>query len=200
MLKRHISLLLLITVILSISPSVFVRAENARQQDPIVLRAEQMLAQMSPEERVGQLFMVAFKGSSANQDSEIYDLIVHHHVGGVMLLAGNDNFVSTPDTVSSAYTLISQLQNAEWQASQNPSGSIPAGTPSPEPTATVASVSNYIPLFIGVEQDGDGYPNDQILHGLTGLPSLMALGATWDPTLAEQVGSGGRTGAFSTWV
>jgi beta-N-acetylhexosaminidase len=188
MLKRHISLLLLIALLLSISPSVFVRAESARQQDPIVLRAEQMLSRMSPEERVGQLFMVAFKGSSAQQDSQIYDLIVHHHVGGVMLLAGNDNFVQAPDTVSSAYSLISQLQNAEWAASQNPSENTSAGTPSPEPTITASPTSNYIPLFIGAEQNGDGYPNDQILSGLTELPSLMAIGATWDPTLAEQVG------------
>jgi beta-N-acetylhexosaminidase len=42
---------------------------------------------------------------------------------------------------------------------------------------------------MGISQDGDGYPNDQILSGLTQLPDLMALGATWNTGLAEQVGA-----------
>ena len=188
MFKRIIPILLLLAMVLSISPLGIARAGGAFQQDPLVTRARQMLAQMSPEERVGQLFMVTFTGPTVNQESQIYDLIVHHHVGGVMLLAGNDNFVAAPNTVSSAYQLVSQLQNAEWDASQSPSISTPEGTPSPEPTATASAVANYIPLFIGIEQSGDGYPNDQILNGLTELPSPMAIGATWNTGLAEQVG------------
>ncbi|HEX7975657.1 MAG TPA: glycoside hydrolase family 3 N-terminal domain-containing protein, partial [Anaerolineales bacterium] len=47
----------------------------------------------------------------------------------------------------------------------------------------------YIPLLIGLSQPGDGAPDDQILNGLTPLPSEMALGATWDPNLAAQAGT-----------
>ena len=188
MIRRFLSILLLLAMTLSISPVVSGRASVTLQEDPLVIRAGQMLAQMTPQERVGQLFLVAFDGSSANEDSQIYDLIVRHHVGGVMLLAGNNNFVAAPNTTSAAYQLIAQLQNAEWQASQNPTESTNTGTPTPEPTVTSVP-ANYIPLFVGIAQNGDGYPNDQILSGLTQLPSLMALGATWDPTLAEQVGS-----------
>ena len=47
----------------------------------------------------------------------------------------------------------------------------------------------YIPLLIGISQEGDGYPYDQILSGVTSLPSQMALGATWSTELSRQVGN-----------
>ncbi|MEW6718105.1 MAG: glycoside hydrolase family 3 N-terminal domain-containing protein, partial [Chloroflexota bacterium] len=50
------------------------------------------------------------------------------------------------------------------------------------------TLPNFIPLFIAVAQDGDGYPSDQLLSGLTALPNPMAIGATWQPDLAERVG------------
>ena len=46
-----------------------------------------MLANLTPEERVGQLFLVTFQGSTFDENSQIYDLIANHHVGGVILLA-----------------------------------------------------------------------------------------------------------------
>ncbi|MBE3037806.1 MAG: hypothetical protein IMZ62_03180 [Chloroflexi bacterium] len=191
-LRRFLSILLLVSLALSFSPTAVARASGSFQSSDPAANARQMLAKMTPEERVGQLFLVTFTGSTADQNSQIYDLIASYHVGGVVLLAGNDNFVADPDTVSGAYQLIAQLQSAEWQASQGlPAGTdtgTPTGTPTPVPTPTSAP-ANYIPLFIGISQDGDGYPNDQILNGLTPLPDLMALGATWNPALAEQVGA-----------
>jgi beta-N-acetylhexosaminidase len=44
-------------------------------------------------------------------------------------------------------------------------------------------------LFAGISQEGDGAPYDQILSGLTPLPNLMAIGATWNTDLAQQVGA-----------
>jgi beta-N-acetylhexosaminidase len=191
-LRRFLSILLLVSLVVSLSPTAAVRASGSFQSSDPAVNAGQMLANMTPEERVGQLFLVTFTGSTADQNSQIYDLIASHHVGGVVLLAGNDNFVAAPDTVSGAYQLIAQLQSAEWQASQGlPAGTetgTETGTPTPAPTPTSAP-SNYIPLFVGISQDGDGYPNDQILNGLTPLPDLMALGAAWNPALAEQVGA-----------
>jgi beta-N-acetylhexosaminidase len=191
-LRRFLSILLLVSLVLSVSPTAAVRASGSLQGNDPAVNARQILAKMTPEERVGQLFLVTFTGSNASQDSQIYDLIASYHVGGVVLLAGNDNFVAAPDTVSGAYQLIGQLQSAEWQASQGlPAGtetSTETGTPTPAPTPTSAP-SNYIPLFVGISQDGDGFPNDQILNGLTPLPDLMALGATWNSALAEQVGA-----------
>lgn len=187
-LRRFLSIFLLVSLALSFSPTVAARVSGSFQSSDPTVNARQMLAKMTPEERVGQLFLVTFTGSTADQNSQIYDLIASYHAGGVVLLAGNDNFVAAPDTVSVAYQLITQLQSAEWQASQALPAGIDTGTPTPAPTPTSAP-ANYIPLFIGISQDGDGYPNDQILNGLTPLPDLMALGATWNPALAEQVGA-----------
>ena len=181
------SILLLVSLALSYSQTANVRANESFQGNDPAGNAAQMLAKMTPEERVGQLFLVTFTGSSADQKSQIYNLINNYHVGGVVLQAGNDNFVAAPATVSSAYQLINQLQSAEWQASQGVPAGPDTGTPTVAPTAT-STPANYIPLFVGISQDGDGYPNDQILNGLTPLPDLMALGASWDPALAEQVG------------
>ncbi len=43
-------------------------------------------------------------------------------------------------------------------------------------------------MLVGISQEGNSFPTDQILQGVTSLPSLMAVGATWDTSMAEQVG------------
>jgi beta-N-acetylhexosaminidase len=135
---------------------------------------------MTPEERVGQLFLVTFQGTDTGSTSRIYDLIVNQHVGGVVLLAGNDNFVAAPDTATAARDLSRGLQRLEWTSTLRPPSDPITGKP--ESRA-------YAPLFIASIQDGDGAPGDQILSGLTQLPSPMALGATWAPELAREVGA-----------
>ena len=138
--------------------------------------AERVLISMTPEERVGQLFLVTFRGTNTSVDSQIYDLIVNQHIGGMVLLADNDNFTAAPETVTSAHQLINNLQSIEWDAT-----ALGLNGQSPR--------SVYVPLFIGISQEGDGPPHDQILSGLTSLPNAMAIGATWKPELARQVGS-----------
>jgi beta-N-acetylhexosaminidase len=186
--RRILSIILLVSLAWSFSPGASTRASGLFQGNDPAVSARQMLAEMTSEERVGQLFLVTFTGSNADQNSQIYDLITNYHVGGVVLQASNDNFMATPDTVSGAYQVITQLQSAEWQASQGLPAVEATGTPTLAATPTSTRV-NYIPLFIGISQDGDGFPKDQILNGLTPLPDLMALGATWNPALAEQVGA-----------
>ena len=137
-------------------------------------QVQTVLASMTPEERVGQLFLVTLGGTDTSAESQIYDLITNHHVGGVVLLAENNNFIDQPDTIDGAHQLITALQTIEWEATEQ---------------ATQASGNVYVPLFIGISQEGDGAPHDQILSGLTPLPNAMAIGATWNTELAEQVGS-----------
>ena len=142
--------------------------------------ARQLLEGMTPEERVGQLFLVTFTGTDTTDKSQIYDLIVQHHIGGVVLQAANDNFVAPPNTISAAYQLTTSLQQIEWNNSINPPDDTQTGLPIPH---------TYVPLFIGMSQDGNGPPGDQILSGLTPLPSEMSIGATWSPDLANSVGA-----------
>jgi beta-N-acetylhexosaminidase len=167
-----ISALTFITSLLGPAPAA--QAEARLQTS----KAQAVLAAMTPEERVGQLFLVTFQGTDTHDQTQIYDLIANHHIGGVVLLAGNDNFLPEPDTISGAHRLISALQTVEANAPTIPqSGSV------------AQSNDSYVPLFIGISQEGDGGPYDQILSGLTPLPNAMAIGATWDTEMAQQVGA-----------
>ncbi|MFN8403591.1 MAG: glycoside hydrolase family 3 N-terminal domain-containing protein [Anaerolineales bacterium] len=168
--RKIARLFLLLTFIASsFGPATLARAQT--QTPPS--KAQALLETMTPEERIGQLFLVTFRGTNTAAESQIYDLIVNHHVGGVVLLAQNDNFLDSPETVPAAHKLISDLQSVEWSASSD----------------ALQNQNTYVPLFIGVAQNGDGAPQDQILSGLTPLPSEMALGAAWDPDLAKQTGN-----------
>lgn len=141
-------------------------------------RVNELIGKMTPEEKVGQLFLVSFQGREVSNDSEIADLIANHHVGGVVLNLKNDNFTSL-NTVAKAYSMISALQSIEWTYSVN----------NPEfASDTGKEPSNYIPMFIAISQEGDSYPNDAIINGLSTMPSQLAIGATWDLELAEGVG------------
>ncbi len=170
---RFIRILLLLIFILPLAP-IPVQAQTSTPPPGIRL----ILDQMTPEERVGQLFLVTFKGMDTSSESQIYDLVTNYHVGGVMLMSENDNFSGT-DTIVQANTLIDELQRLAWDRAVNPFQ---------DPQTGQMVTSAYVPLFIGTTQEGDGHPTDQILSGLTPLPSEMAIGATWDPDLAEQVG------------
>ena len=142
-------------------------------------QARALLQSLTPEERVGQLFLVEFQGQATDAAAAIFDLIARHHVSGVILTRANDNFTSPPETAATARQLIQNLQDIKWIASQGVLTDTLTGE---------ALEPAYIPLFVAISQDGDGYPADQILSGISQLPTPMAIGATWVPDLAEQVG------------
>jgi beta-N-acetylhexosaminidase len=139
-----------------------------------------ILKSMTPKERVGQLFLVTFNGTDVSETSQIYDLMVNYHIGGVVLLAQNDNFAAAPDTLTQAHALIENLQQVTWDISTNPV--------TDSATGQANQSSAYVPLMVGIAQEGNGYPTDQILNGLTPLPSEMAIGATWKTDLAQKIG------------
>jgi beta-N-acetylhexosaminidase len=143
-------------------------------------QAQALLQQLTPQERVGQLFLVTFQGDKVEADSQIADLIVNRHIGGVILLAANGNLTGGPEAAKSALTLTRQIQTSRWNASRQ--NRI-------DPVSGANYTPAFIPLFVGLSQEGDGYPYDQILSGMSPLPNQMALGATWNPDLAAQVGS-----------
>jgi beta-N-acetylhexosaminidase len=166
--KRIFSLFMALVLLVSQAGPGFlgVQAQGGEAQ-----KAAALLARLTPEERVGQLFLVTFQGAEVTPESQIYDLVTNHHIGGVVLTAANDNFAAAPDTLNALYNLVNGLQEAEWQRSLGVD----------EPRA-------YVPLWVGVAQEGGGPPNDEIFSGLTPLPDQMALGATWNVELARQSG------------
>jgi beta-N-acetylhexosaminidase len=143
-------------------------------------KASVLLKEMTPEEKIGQLFLVTFQGTDISQESQIYDLIVNHHIGGVVLRTDNNNFVGPEGTATAVQELIRAIQTANWQSTRLNLNN---------PTPTAAQNQNYIPLLIGISQEGDLSPFDQIINNLTPLPSEMAIGATWKTKNAEMVGS-----------
>ncbi|HLF24828.1 MAG TPA: glycoside hydrolase family 3 N-terminal domain-containing protein [Anaerolineae bacterium] len=128
-----------------------------------------LLQRMSPEVKIGQLFVVAFDGPDTAETSAIADLILNDYVGGVILSADHGNIVDSGDpTPAQVAQLTSALQTLATQA----------GT----------SEIPFIPLFIALEQEGGGPAYSEIVSGLTPQPSPMALGATWNPENALEVG------------
>ena len=179
---KHLLAIALLLTIISSSLSVFstVSAESAFQVSPEQEKAQMLLNKMTPEEKVGQLFLVTYQGSEVGEGSQISQLIASQHIGGVILRADNDNFATTENLPVFSKNTITNLQTINWKSTisgiQTEPGMIQPG-------------GNYIPLFIGMSQEGDLAPFDQIINGLTPLPSAMAIGATWKPANAKAVGN-----------
>lgn len=173
--KRLFNLTLIAGLLLNwmgaVSP---VRASSDLQISTAAEKAYSLFQKMTAEERVGQLFLVSFTGTDVGETSQIYDLVMNRHVGGVILEQANDNFVGPENTLSSALTLINSLQSISMNHKND--------------SSTGISAPVYVPLFVGLSQDGDGSPTDQILSGLTPLADEMAIGATWNPARAEETG------------
>jgi beta-N-acetylhexosaminidase len=134
----------------------------------------EIIATLTPEERVGQLILVTFEGSQSGPETAVAQLIRDYNIGGVVLLAENDNIdgqVNTPRLVLSLTTALQQLAYDSAQAT--------AGRDTPRA---------FVPLLIGTTDGGNGQPETQITAGTTPLPSLMAIGATWNPDNARTVG------------
>lgn len=142
--------------------------------------AAALLERMTPSEKVGQLFLVTFNGTLTDPSSEILRLITEQHIGGVVLRADNNNFIGPDGTLPAVQALIQSLQQVNWDVSH---ASIPNSS------GNLSSIPNYVPLLIGISQEGDFSPYDQIINGLTPLPNEMAIGATWDAKNAETVGT-----------
>ena len=141
---------------------------------------QEILDLLTPEERVGQLFLLTFQGDQIGPGTQIYDLVSNYYIGGVVLLAENNNFTGGDFTPNNLWNLINEIQTLKYESSN---------TISVNSNEDTSLLKPFIPLFVGISQEGDGYPTDQILNGLTPLPSQLAIGATWNTDLAYRVGT-----------
>jgi len=171
---RRIPALLLALMLLmgSLAPAL------AQPGDP----AAQLLARMSPEARVGQLFIVTFPGTDTSEAAAIHTLITQDDIGGVLLRADLGNIVNEGDTPAQVAALTSELQRLAWTAALTPSVS---GVGENEGDL----VRPFVPLFIALEQDRNPLMPGLGISGTTQLVSPMALGATWDPSYAGRAGT-----------
>ncbi len=150
--------------------------------DPILAQSDvdALMDEMTPAEKVGQLFLITFDGREVPSDGPLAELIQDYHVGGVVLSSSHGNFSGT-ETASSTRVLIETLQQLAWQNSQaavDPNSSQPGDQDLPV----------YVPLYIGISQKDETGKQDQFLQDLTQLPNPMAIGATWSEENALQVG------------
>ncbi len=152
-------------------------------------RVEAILAQMTPRERVGQLFVVEFPGDRADPGTMVFALLQELRIGGVVLSPANGNIRNDlPETPRRVARLVNQLQALAYGFE------LPfdrALDPGPEDLVPLDPQEGRLPLplLIGVEQAGDGVPYTALRNGFTGLPPQMALGATWSPELTREVGA-----------
>ncbi|MCB8922008.1 MAG: hypothetical protein H6662_10520 [Ardenticatenaceae bacterium] len=155
------------------------------------LSAQSLMAEMSVAERVGQLFLVTFQGDQAPNSSDIADLITNYHVGGVVLLAQNDNITGYGD-LQNAPLQVTELVNSLQELALT-GGAVTVGEETAvdadaiPPSPTPAPEYTPIPLFIATNYEGQPAPTE-ILNGLTQVPTNMTIGATWQPTYAQTVG------------
>ncbi len=126
------------------------------------------------ESQVAQLFLVAWDGSPLEDEAPLVALLQRWPVAGVMLVPGPERPYLEWETVAQGVRQLQALAAEHARARRQ-------GFPRPEQSRP------FFPMLIGVEQVGNGPPYDT-LGFATPLPSPLAIGATWNPELAYQVG------------
>jgi len=171
-LKRIIRCIFLLILVISLVLPSATGLANARSQGSAYEAAAQaLLAQMTTEERVGQVFLISFQGSALQQDSRIINLIEEKHIGGVVLRGDNDNFTGPENTTVELKKLVTGLQTINHTTTQ------------------AEALNSFVPLLIAITQNGNLTSEGQILHGMTSLPNQMTIGASWKPEHAEAAGA-----------
>ncbi|HJO33085.1 MAG TPA: glycoside hydrolase family 3 N-terminal domain-containing protein [Anaerolineales bacterium] len=145
-------------------------------------RVADILAALSPERRVGQLFLVTFDGATISPENPVQPLIERHGIGGVMLTVPHDNFDDREDVLHATRELVTDLQQITRQVTRLQAGE---GTTTPAPTL---GQEPYLPLLVGLTHEGGGASFGALHSGLTAGPSAMAIGMTWDGDAAGTMG------------
>ncbi len=176
LIKRGLLMLLVMVEMIATGTS-YATPDSQVQSTEELARA--LLARLTPEERVGQLFVVDFEGNNLEENPELIDLISRYHIGGVNLKASNNNIPQDENALLNLWVLIQELQRTEINNSRQTSIN---------PDSQEQFSPAVIPLLIAIKQDGDGYPGNQILDQLSAIPSQFAIGATWNTDLAQKTG------------
>ncbi len=170
----------MVTVSLSMLAAITGTTAGA-QRSSVSEKADAIVEAMAdrPEWLVGQVCMVGVWGNNFDHSPEIRQkweqtarLVQEYHVGNVILFETNFSNVPKPGVPSTPEQIASICQDLQRLSRE---------------TATKAGFPS-LPLFISVDEEGDGPPWTRVRYGLTPIPSNMAIGATWDLELAERIG------------
>lgn len=163
-----------------VAPAPIVRTDA--ETDALV---QTILASLTPEQRVGQLFLVTFLGADIGPNSDIARLIRDWQVGGVVLTSLNENFRNEGTTAEDVTRLTNDLQT---YALGDTSAEIVLADGSLNPALAATGGIPGLPLLVAVNQEGDELPYSSLINGFTAIPNNLAIGATWNPENARRIG------------
>lgn len=124
------------------------------------------LEDLNTRQRVGQLFLVAHFAAGDDKLQDARTLVAERGIGGIVIQSGN-NIFRNDDTRTAPAQVTEYVETLQRLALEHGGG---------------------VPLFVAVDQEGDGEPFTHLRSGFTALPSAMAIGATWRPEDAEAIG------------
>jgi len=167
-------------VALALALALCAAGASARRPAAQGTTVDRIVAQLTPDEIVGQLVVVDYappvpQGRDVSPTSDIATLIRDYHVGGVFISATNGNIDNAGETAAEVATLANGLQQRAFEATARVD---PAN-----------GASYFLPLFVAVDNEGDGYPLTNLTGGFTELPNNMTIGATWKKQRAQDVGT-----------
>jgi beta-N-acetylhexosaminidase len=151
--------------------SLFLPQSACAQDSPV----DQLMAMMTPEEKVGQIFMVDFVGIETSPESRIADLVVQYKVGSVFISESNGNILNDGEEPTAGQ--VARLTNALQALAHGASA------------GELNGAEAFVPLFIAVQQEGNGYPYSDLRKGFTPVLSNMSLGASWSEDNARAMGA-----------
>jgi len=79
---RLVSLTLILVFLFSLSSSYYVNAQDDSRIENAREKAGRFLNRLSPEEKIGQLFLVTMDGNDITEDAPIFNLISSYHIRG----------------------------------------------------------------------------------------------------------------------
>jgi len=149
-------------------------------QDPIDRHVDDIIARMSMEEKIGQLFMVYFKGTSLSD--ELSDMIDTCHVGGIILYSSAGN-IEDP-------TQVAGLINAAQHEALSHGARIPLLVAIDQEGGRVVRLTNGVTVFPGNMAVGaSGSLNHARLMAMTIARELKAIGINMNLTPVLDVNS-----------
>lgn len=172
--RRFFSIFLVLVFLLSGFLPIWIHSAHATSNQNSFEKAELLLAELSTEEKIGQLFYVAMPGATLDELYNSWSLIDNLHVGGIYLAVDNDNFTNEPNALLEIQKLNNRLQTYEYESSLE---------------VLPDSENNYIPLFLGISLSENNATYFASIDSKMQFPSLMAVGATWNTDYAYEYGN-----------
>lgn len=140
--------------------------------------SSQLLNSMTPEEKVGQLFLISAPVNRLEPDGYMYDLVRNYHIGGIVLEPPETN--ETPYTPQDLLEIINDLQQFRYDVTGEQTIYVEADDRMVAP--------EYVPLFMSAKLTDEQLPMTRVVDNGGAVPSQLALGASWEPEYAYETG------------